>query len=56
MTALERCTTYIRNGETCTIRCNLGLWSVTAPFGIGLIDEAISYFENTRKMESITRS
>ncbi len=45
MTDMEKCTTYKRNGEQCTIRCNLGLWEVSGKYGIGLINEASHYFD-----------
>ena len=45
MTDMEKCTTYTRNGDSCTIKCNLGMWEVTAQYGLGLIGEAYHYFE-----------
>ncbi len=48
MTEMEKCTTYTRCGDTCTIKCNLGLWEVTAQYGLNLINEASSYFEQYR--------
>ena len=45
MTEMEKCTTYTRNGDMCTISCNLGLWEVQAPYGLQLINEATHYFE-----------
>lgn len=40
----EKCTTYTRNGTKCTIRCNLGLWEVTGPYGLQIMNEATHYF------------
>jgi len=45
MTDMEKCTTYRRNGDTCTISCNLGLWSVSGKYGLNLMDEADNYFQ-----------
>ena len=42
---MEKCTTYKREGEMCTISCNLGLWSVSRRYGLELISEALHYFE-----------
>ncbi len=42
---MEKCTTYRRSGDTCTIKCNLGLWSVSGPYSLKLINEASHYFE-----------
>lgn len=42
---LEKCTTYRRRGDTCTIKCNLGLWEVSGKYGLALINEADHYFE-----------
>lgn len=44
-TDMEKCTTYKRRGDRCTISCKLGLWSVEAPYGLALINEATHYFE-----------
>lgn len=44
-TEMEKCTTYKRNGGTCSIKCKLGLWSVSGPYGLKLINEAAHYFE-----------
>ena len=43
-TDLEKCTTYKRYGDRCEIKCKLGLWSVSGPFGLQLINEAERYF------------
>ncbi len=45
MSDMEKCTTYRREDETCTISCNLGLWAVSGKFGLALINEATHYFE-----------
>ena len=45
MTDMEKCTTYSRNGDVCTISCKLGLWAVSGPYGLNLINEASHYFE-----------
>jgi hypothetical protein len=45
MTDMEKCTTYKRDDDRCTISCNLGLWSVSGKYGLGLINEASHYFE-----------
>lgn len=45
VTDMANCTTYTRAGDSCTIRCNLGLWEVTAQYGLNLINEATHYFE-----------
>ena len=45
MTDMEKCTTYKRHGDRCTIKCNLGLWSVEGKCGLSLINEASHYFE-----------
>lgn len=45
MTELERCATYTRVGDTCTISCKLGLWEVSGPYGVQLINEAEHYFQ-----------
>jgi hypothetical protein len=45
MTDMEKCTTYKRDDDRCTISCNLGLWSVSGKYGLGLINEASNYFE-----------
>jgi hypothetical protein len=45
MTDMEKCATYKREGDQCTISCNLGLWSVSGKYGLGLINEAYHYFE-----------
>ena len=42
---IEKCTTYKRVGDVCTISCNLGLWSVSGGYGLALINEADHYFE-----------
>ncbi len=44
MTDIEKCTTYKRRGDRCTISCNLGLWSVEGTYGLALINEASHYF------------
>ena len=44
MSDLEKCATYKREGDRCTISCKLGLWSVTGKYGLALIDEADHYF------------
>jgi len=36
--------TYKRDGEACTISCNLGLWEVKGRYGLDLINEATHYF------------
>ncbi len=41
----EKCVTYRRRGDKCTISCNLGLWSVEGPYGLQLINEANHYFQ-----------
>lgn len=43
-TEMEMCTTYIRQDKSCTISCKLGLWSVSGPYGLALINEAHNYF------------
>ena len=43
-TELDKCTTYKRRGDRCTISCKLGLWSVEGKFGLALINEAEHYF------------
>lgn len=48
-TDLEKCTTYHRDGDRCTISCNLGLWSVTGKYGLELINEAGRYFEQYKR-------
>jgi len=45
MTDLEKCSTYKREGDRCTIKCKLGLWEVSGPCGLQLIKEAMHYFE-----------
>jgi hypothetical protein len=45
MTELEKCATYQRIGDTCTISCKLGLWEVSGKYGLDLINEATHYFE-----------
>ena len=45
MTEMEMCTTYKRRGNTCTISCKLGLWSVEGRYGLDLINEAEHYFQ-----------
>ena len=45
MTDMEKCVTYKRRGDKCTISCNLGLWSVEGKYGLALINEASHYFE-----------
>ena len=45
MTDLEKCATYRRNGDVCTIKCNLGLWEVSGKYGLDLINEAEHYFQ-----------
>ncbi len=45
MTDIEKCTTYRRVGDVCTISCNLGLWSVSGEYGLVLMNEANHYFE-----------
>jgi len=42
---MEKCTTYKRVGDKCTISCNLGLWEVSGEYGLALINEACHYFE-----------
>ena len=49
MTDMEKCTTYRRRGDKCTIKCNLGLWSVEGPYGFDLINEASHHFEQYKK-------
>jgi len=44
-TEMEKCTTYTRTGDSCSIRCNLGLWEVSGKYGLKLINEATHYFE-----------
>jgi hypothetical protein len=43
-TEMEQCCNYARDGDVCTISCKLGLWSVSGPYGLALIDEATHYF------------
>ena len=45
MTDIEKCTTYKRVGDKCTISCNLGLWEVSGKYGLPLMNEASHYFE-----------
>jgi hypothetical protein len=49
MTDLEKCAIYRRDGNTCTISCRLGNWSVSGPFGMELINEAMRYFEQYKE-------
>jgi len=42
---IEKCTTYRRVGDVCTISCKLGLWSVSGKYGLALMNEADHYFE-----------
>ena len=49
MTEMEKCTTYRREGRTCTISCKLGNWSVSGQFGMELINEAAHYFEQYKR-------
>ena len=44
-TDMEKCATYTRNGDSCTISCNLGLWEVSGKYGLALINEADHYFQ-----------
>ena len=44
LTDMEKCTTYKREGDQCTISCNLGLWSVSGKYGVDIINEALHYF------------
>lgn len=43
-TDLERCATYRRLGNFCTISCRKGLWEVSGKYSIDLINEAENYF------------
>ena len=45
MTELERCATYSKKGNVCTIKCKLGLWEVSGSYGMKLINEAEHYFQ-----------
>ena len=45
MNDMEKCCTYKRSGDKCTISCKKGLWSVSGPYGLQLINEASHYFE-----------
>lgn len=47
-TDIERCVTYKRSGDVCTISCNLGLWEVSGPYGLEVMNEASHYFEQYR--------
>ena len=49
MTDMEKCTTHKRDKYGCTISCNLGLWSVSGPYGLRLINEASHYFEQYKR-------
>ena len=44
-TDMEKCTTYKRKGGTIYIDCKLGLWGVSGPYGLKVINEASHYFE-----------
>ena len=44
MTDLDKCATYKREGNRCTISCKLGLWSVEGKYGLELINQAMHYF------------
>lgn len=48
-TELEKCVVYTRQGDRCTIRCKLGLWSVEGPYGLALINEAEHYFRQYKE-------
>lgn len=49
MTDMEKCTTYKRRGDVCTISCKLGNWSVSGPYGMQIINEASRYFEQYKQ-------
>lgn len=42
---IEKCTTYRRSGDVCTITCKLGLWSVSGRYSLALMNEADYYFK-----------
>lgn len=44
MEEFNACAMYQRDGEEVTISCKLGLWSVSGPYGLAIMDEALHYF------------
>ena len=46
---MEKCCTYKREGDRCTISCKLGNWVVSGPYGLAIINEAGHYFEQYKQ-------